>query len=256
MSVVKREKTSPAVSFWQRLLLEAKIITLAKEYRRRFEIPVRGFSSFEDFERWRREGIKKNGSDKGRIANFNQFEAEAKKIAPYRGVLSDQAFRKILVDFYYLNELSEETLDSAGHSELKVKIINEGKQSIYDKNIEGGVYIKIGAYTPISVIKKFVQDKKDLIRSAQEIFAATEKISKPPKLKSHINFKRDELVSLINDLGTEELRKLTPDLRGRGIYKEHRIVEILRAFGYPKMSVDNIKAVLQRRRRMDRALWE
>jgi len=214
-------------------------------------MPRDGFDSYEDFQKWRSEIIKNEGSDKGRVENFNEFEEEAKKVVSYRGILSEYAFRRILIDFFYFNEPSEEILNSSKYSELGVSIIKDNRR--HGENIDDSVYIKIGAYTPIDSIKKYIEESRELIRSAQTLFAATKKLPKPKKQKSRKNFNRDNLVMFFVELSTKELKEFTPELNARGIYREKRIAEMMKKCGQ-SIKPEAVKTVTQRRRKMIKAL--
>ena len=252
MKPKKQGGNNPAVTLWQNVLLNAEIITLAKKFRKEFGVPEKGFTSYEKFKKWQEELIKKEGDDKKRINNFNAFAEEAKNIVSYRGTLSDLAFRKILIDFYYFNEVDHEILNDTKYSELGVDILIDNT-GFAGKNIEDGVYIKIGPHTPIQTIKQYIQDKKSLIRSAQELFAKSRKIPKPGKQKWQKNFERDDRIMSLNELSNKELRPLTPDLRPNA-YKEERIAEIMTNLGWQGVNSGVVKTVIQRRRKMIKAL--
>ncbi len=243
-------------SFWQKTLLDAKIITLAYKFRKKFNIPRDGFDSYEEFQKWRSKIIKAEGNDKKRINNFNNFEKEVKKVVLYRGILSERAFRRMLVEFYYYNEISKETLDDVKYSEYDIVIIEKNRQMFnINKKNKDGIYIKIGPYTPIYDIKKYIQDNSKVIRSAQDIFAAIKKIPKPNKLKSYKNFNRDSTIVSWNRLGTEQLKVATPDLIPTA-YKEDRIAHALNKYRHFNINSGIVKSVIQRRRKMIKALKE
>lgn len=248
-------QNNAVVAFWQNALLDARIILLAKRFRKEIGMPIRGFVSFEEYEEWRTRAEKKYGNDKVRISNFDGFEKEVKKILPHRGVLSDIAFRRILVNFYYYNEVGEEELAEQRYSEFGVEIIKDGKVILSHKEMLGsGVYIKIGPNTPIVHIKEYIENHTSLIKSAQKLFVEIAKTQLSKKHKIHPNFKRDrQIVSLSHHMDVKHLRATG----AVGQTKEALIADFMREkMGYNKgkMGLEIVKSAVQRLRKMTKAL--
>ena len=128
-----RGTNNAVIAFWQRTLLDAKIITLAKQYRKEIGIPVNGFRSLDGYDEWHAMMEKESGSDQARKENFHEFANEAKRIIPYRGVLNELHFKLILIDFYYFNEADKERLTGAEYSEFGVHIVRDGKENLSSK---------------------------------------------------------------------------------------------------------------------------
>ncbi len=244
---------NPIVSFWQRSLLDARVILLTRKFRKEFGIPLKGFDSAEAFEKWR-DQIKQSNTEQERIKNFNRFENEAKGVLSYKGLLNETQIRRLLLDYYYLDEVDQDLLKDLDEGRFDILLISENKP-IFEKTggMRDGIYLRIGAFDSINQILKMVDIKKEIIRSAQNIFSAVQKLPKPPKPKNRKNFARDGLIVNLNKLNKTELR-----LRGGGDfrYKEKQIAQILKTLGFSKATPEMVKVTLQRRRKMTKALSE
>ena len=247
-------QNNAVIALWQNALLDARVILLAKKFRKEISIPIRGFASFEEYEAWRTGAEKKYGNDKVRIKNFDSFEKEAKKILSYRGVLSDTAFRRILINFYYYNEVGDEELIEQRYSEFGVEIIEDGRLALSHKEVlDDGVYIKVGPNTPIIHIKEYIENHTSLIKSAQKLFVNISKIRLPKKQKTHSNFERDRLIVSLSHMSVENLRKMGAIGQTKDVLIAHAMRE---QFDYNKgiMNLEVVKSVIQRRRKMTKAL--
>ena len=252
MGKKNKSKSNIVAALWQNALLDAKIITLAKKFRKKFGIPTSGFLSHEEFDEFRSEMAIKYGNDQARIDNFNSFEVEAKKIFPYRGIIADMDFRQMLIMYYFFDKIDDKYLEEKKYSNTDVKIIWDRMSGVGLKEpVEDGIYIKIGPYTPIDHIKEFVGEKSEMIKKAQELFRAKEKLPPPKKIKLHGHIRRDNMIHALNDFSSKELREFGV----QGTYKEQLIGYLMEKLGFSGVINGGVvKSVLQRRRKMMRAL--
>lgn len=234
-------ESNNVLAFWQKTLLDAKVITLAKKFRKEFGVPINGFESFEEFEKWRLNNVEKNENDQRRIDNFNEFVQEAEKFVSHKGIVTDVHFRLMLADFFYCGTVEMKTLEKAKYSEFKVEIFDDG------------VYIKIGPYSPIDQIKKYILSNSSLIKSAQKGYRLRENLSSQKKFKLYKNFNRDRDISIVNGFGTKELR----ESGAVGTYKHDLIANLMKKIGYKGvLNGEIVKIALQRRRKMTKALTQ
>lgn len=243
---------SAAVSFWQNAQIDGRLITLARNYREKIGMPKGGFDSFEKWEEWRGEMILKHGDDSVRKDNYFEFEREIASIFPYSGILNSTAFSTILLDYYYLDELKIEHIEGHKHSDFGIVIIEKGRPFLsFKKEIEDGVYIKIGAKSSGNLIKEYLNKNGALIKSAQEHYLSLKKIPKDKKHKSYPNFERDNLIVGLSRYKISSLR----NMGGLGRTKEEVLASLMRHIGYNKslMTTSIVKTVIQRRRKMLKA---
>lgn len=253
MKMKTSKHTNLVRSFWQNVQIDGRVITLAKQFRTKIGMPTKGFETTDELEQWKEELRKKNGSDDARVSNFNDFEKEVQKILPHVGVLSDDAFRKLLILYYYYNSIVDEDFENVRFSEFKIVAIEDNQPIIFRKDgLEDGVYIKIGPKTSIKQIKEFLDAKSSGIRDAQKFFLDMTKPTLVQKLKLHPNFARDNMIIWLNRLDKEALE----EIGGFGNTKEAVIANVVRDITNKKKIVNSgvVKTVIQRRRIMARAL--
>lgn len=253
-SVQKSSKQTNLVkSFWQNVRIDGRVMNLAEQFRIKINMPAKGFESTDNFEQWKEDLCKENGSDDARVNNFNDFETEVTKTVPHIGVLSDMAFRKLLIIFYYYNSIEDEDYEDLRFSEFEVVTIEDNQPIIFHKaGIKDGVYIKIGPKTSIKQIKEFLDAKSARIRDAQRFFLDVTKPVLVQKLKSHPNFARDNMMVWLNRLD----KKALEEIGGFGNTKEEIIANIIKDVTNHKKILNSgvVKTVLQRRRKMNRTL--
>lgn len=238
--------------FWQNILLDGRVIVLARQFRKEIGMPMRGFSTDDEWNVWKEQMIKKNGSDNPRIDNFNEFEREVRKIHAHVGVLSDSGFRGLLIIYFYFNAILPEEFDELKFSEFDIVIVKDGEPIFsYKKEMVDGVYVKIGPKTSTTQLKSYLRSKGAFIKAAQNLYREMIKtpLAKAPKL--HPNFERDNLIAAYSLAS----KKMLEERVGFGNTKEELIARLMREMGYNKgiMTSSVVKTVIQRRRKMIKA---
>ena len=235
------------------MYIDGRIITLARRFRSEIGMPEKGFDTTEEFDKWREQLKTKYGSDQTRIDNFNEFDNEVEKVQPHVGILSDVAFRRLLIIYYYYNSIEDEDFEEVRFSEFNVVIVKNNKPAFFGKEkLKDGVYIKIGPKSSIKHLKEFLQSNSKLIKSAQGHFIDMTKPSLVKKIKAHPNFSRDNMIIWLSRLDKETLE----EIGGFGNTKEEVIANVVRDVTNKKKIVNSgvVKTVIQRRRTMARAL--
>lgn len=240
------------LAFWQNILSEGKIYSIAKKFRKGFDMPNSGFDYSDDFEAWREQNNKNLNWEKERIKNCHDFVKNIKANILFEEIISDLAFSQILIEFYYFNKVREDILFEKQYSEFNIELVENGKKICsLDSHLDDGIYIKIGAFSPVDRIKKYIENNASLIRSAQNYFSCVKKILPPKKLKVYKNWERDKNILFFNLYTKEELKKHGV----HGAYKEDMIAEIMKQCGH-KGVINGavVKSVIQRKRKMTQAM--
>lgn len=247
-----KNSRNAVVGYWQNLIVQGDIITIARKYREKIGMPLSGFDSTEVYEKWKIDTEKKHGTDSFRIEVFNEFQREIKNTVKYAGVLSDLGFRRLLISYFWYNTLEDSDLEELKFSEFLIVNLLDGKPFLLPEVLEDGVYIKIGAKSSINLVKDFVAHNSKLIKSAQEFYLGNVNVSHATKFKPHNNFKRDNLITALCQYSTKDLRKIG----AVGRTKEALIADLMKKLGYNKgiMNSGIVKSVIQRRRRMIKAI--
>lgn len=242
------------LAFWQNILSEGKIYSIAKKFRKDFDMPNSGFVFWDEFEAWRKKNSKNQNWEENRIKNCHDFIKNIKENILFAGIISDHAFSQILIEFYYFNNVHKDELLKKQYSEFNVVLMQNGKKICTSSpELDDGVYIKIGSYSPINHIKKYVENNASLIRDAQAYWSLGKENLPPKKLKVHKNWGRDKDILFFNLYTKEELKKHGV----RGTYKEDMIAEIMKQCGYRGvMNGLVVKTVIQRMRKMTNALGQ
>jgi len=239
------KEANAVLSLWERVQLDGRIYRLAKKFREKIEIPNDGFDSSNKFETWHKQ-IKIKGKELERITNTNQFIEKSKQLFPYQGIMREVHFRLLMLSFLYYNEVDSEDLNKWRYSEMGVEIIKNGKEFFAPfKEITDGVYIKIGPFSTIDNINKYIDHNRDLIRSALNLYIKSEKIKKPKGIKGSPKFERNSLIIGLNKYSKKEIEKY---FQVKADYKYMAIVSLMKEAGYAGVTDEIVRAVIQRRK--------
>ncbi len=238
----------------QRIPVDSRIREITKNYREAIGVPLGGFDSYEDWESW---SVKV--ANKKRGLNFNQYFREIKKIVPYKGVVSNNAFKGVILDFYYIKNFDVEDQYQKYRFDLfGVGLIlnkkTDGLNLTKGKGLEDGVYIRIPSNIDPSELKKFVTEKKEVIRSVQMFFNENKKIASP-KLTYLSGLERDEIISALYDYSLKELEEMT-GLPREGLNRDDYTALVVEKYlGFSPTSGAAVLQAKKRFRRKEKGLW-
>ncbi len=241
------QESNPVLALWQRVILDGRVIALAKEFRKKLNIPDNGFKSDKEFDIW----IRKVDSILEPETKF--FIEKSRKIVPYEGILTDNSFKYLIFKYLINGKIENEDLNSLKYSGMRIVTIKDRKlfypplkETIGE--IDDGVYIKIKDFSTIDNILKYIQNNKAFIRNSLKVYAESKKLIKPKRMKVSSNFYRDMKILFYNQYSKKELE-------GRsGIKAKDKnilISLIMKEFGYiaegeADINTDIIKIVKQR----------
>jgi len=243
--IKKAKDNNPVLALWQGVLLDGRIYKLAKIWRKEIGIPAICFDSSKDFEVWH-EKVKESKKESERISKSHKFIEESKSIIPYQGVLNEIHFSMLMLDFLYYGEVDTEDFKDWKYSQMGVLIIKDNKKFLdFSKEIEDGVYIKVGSFSKIYHILKYIDKKRDLIEATQKTYTEIAKIKKPKKIKMRVDFKKDEKILFLNQLSKKDIKEYFNPY-GKGKYE--MISDVMKKNGYKDIKIGAVRAVIQRRK--------
>lgn len=236
---------NPVLALWQRVILDGRIYKLARECRKKIGIPENGFNSFDEFDIW----IKK--IDSKIESETTLFIEKSKKIIPYEGIITDNSFRYLMMEFLIYDKIKDGHFSSLNNSGMGVKIIKDSKifypkLKEYIGEIEDGVYVKIKPFSTIDGILKYIENNKDLIRNSLKDYAESAKLTKPKRIKASSHFQRDFMILMVDDEYSK--KEIEENYNIKADYKDMAIARLISIKVEKGVTSSIVKAVKQRRK--------
>lgn len=244
------QDNNPVLALWHRVMLDGQIYKLAREFRKKMEMPENGFKSSSEFDIWYKKFEEKKPNSLIEL-NIKLFIEKSKEIIPYEGIITDDSFKHLIMKFLIYDKIENDNLSSLKNSGMDVVVIKDGKSFSpylmkYGGEIKEGVYIKITPFSTIDKILKYIESKKDLIKDSLKIYAESVNLKKPKRFKASSHFQRDFFILMADD---EYSKKEIEKLFGiKAEYKDIAISSLMRTMGEKKMTSNIVKAVKQRRK--------
>jgi hypothetical protein len=162
--------------------------------------------------------------------------------------VSETKLRLLLINFFFNGSIETETitLDDGLFGVFETLLIENEKRRFPKEKIRDGIYIKIGPYSSIDSIKKYIIKNTKLIKEIQEGFLLSKKLPLSFKLYSSKNHNRDTKIERLNSFTKQDLKEL---FCMNNEYKESQIACIMNRWGYKEVDDKIVKIVLNRRRK-------
>lgn len=245
-------------ALWQRVILDGRIYKLAREFRKKIEMPENGFDLSDSqykFNIWHKKFKKKNKSSLPELSITNFIE-KAKEIIPYRGIITDSSFDYLMMNFLIFDKVKDDDLNSLNNSGMDISIIKDGKSlslygmehagKEYGKKVENGVYLKIAPFSTIDKILKYIENKKTLIKKSLKIYTENIKLEKPRRFKTSSHFNRDFMILKVDDMFSK--KEIEEKFNIKADYKDIAIARLIDAKVEKGVTPSIVKAVKQRRK--------
>lgn len=245
-----------AFVIWNKILPKISLERL-REMRSELGVPQTGFFLPEDCAKWMESSQKEYETFLiQRGDSFKKSEVKLLKLVRFQREIASQhieiqyGFEQAIFDLILSNKINEEIVGSSESTGCKF-VLSTG-----ENKLSKGVYIYIGQNTVLDDIELFIKGKSKKIKEHQlEVYK-----SKPIRYKpnqAHKNFYRDIIITAYGKFNKSEikqiLKKYPSDSVGNldvPLTKETLIQRILKQSGFTT-SVDNIKQVLVRKKRMN-----
>ncbi len=255
ITMKKKKDVNPLRALWQKMIIDGNMSIIAKRYRMKIDLPVNGCDYTEEsYEDWYKKHIGNSKiKEQKRIDICTQFCDEViQKISP-RYFVDEIKLRLLLINFFFNGSIDLKSITSENGllGVFKTLWIKGGKRRFPSGKIEDGVYIKIGPYSSIDSIKKYVTRNTKLIKENQKVFLYSKNLPPSIKLYSSKNYERDTKIELFNQFTKQDLKDFGVDK----IYKEEQIAFIMNnKYGYKEVDDNIVKIALHRRRRAKNSL--
>lgn len=241
------QKNNPVIALWQKVILDGRIPNLARQYRLKIGIPAYGFDTFEEFDVWHNE-LEKTKSREILDKNLSCFTDDLKSIIPYEGIIQENSFKFFMFKFLIFGKIENEDLISLRDSGMGIVTVKNSKlfypptKRIVGE-VDDGVYLKIKDFSTIQSIIEYIESNKDHLRNSLEIYAKSEGLIKPKRIKSSLNFERDKRILALSKYPKRILEEV---FNVKGEYKYTVISKLLNMHGYKGVTSSIVRAVQQR----------
>ena len=240
-------------AFIQKIFGEEKIWALTQKYQKKAGI---------DFKKMDPVSLVAILQDKKKYKRlwdcFKQYFSEIQKMTSYEAYISRVDFSHLLFKLFVYGGIEAPDEDSIWSVFDIVTIIDNKKHYVTkeyggkpNKNIEDGIYIKVGPINSLSEIIEYVNKNKDCLSSAQDSFINIKKKEYPKIRESAENFSLNRMIDVLYSKEGKEILNKTSE--GETKYKSYKIKDFLGKLEINK-NPETIERQYRRREKIKRTL--